>query len=96
MKIKKTILALGLATCMLMLTLSMATASDMADLIEDKCTSCHSIKYTCVKIGKKAEASWKLTIKRMNSKGAGLPASKVDEAAQYLTGLNKGDGPLCD
>jgi len=96
MKIKKTIIALGLSASVLMLPLSPAAASDMAEMIEENCSTCHSMKYTCVKLGKKTEAGWKLTFKRMNSKGASFPASKVDEAAVYLMGLNKGDGPFCD
>lgn len=71
-------------------------ASDMGNAVKQACSSCHSTKRICLNAGVKSAEAWKATVEKMVAKGAGLPADQIDAAADYLTALAPGTGPVCE
>ncbi len=74
----------------------MSGASDMGDMVEKKCSSCHSTKRICLNLGVKSEAAWLSTVEKMVAKGTPLKSDMVAPVAAYLSGLQPGAGPVCD
>ncbi len=88
----------GLVACILVMLFALAGvggASDMGETVKQACSRCHSTKRICLNVGVKSTEGWKSTVTKMVSKGAQIPADQIDAAADYLSGLAPGDGPLC-
>lgn len=71
------------------------SAGDIGGAVKTACSTCHSTKRICLNIGVKNAKAWKATVTDMVGKGAQLPANRIDEAADYLTGLAPGTGTVC-
>jgi len=60
------------------------TAGDLGgeDLLEARCTVCHSLDR--VKTASKTQAEWEATVERMRGKGAELTDEEADILSEYL------------
>lgn len=67
-------------------TTSGGSGGQCADLLQGKCTQCHSTARICEKLGKKSKSRWERTLERMVTRGAKINAS---EAAALITCLEQ-------
>ena len=58
-------------------------ASDQSSILTASCTSCHSLKRTCAKLGAD-QKSWQSTLDRMQAKGSGLSDRQNTNLAEFL------------
>ena len=94
-KMMPTLLAAGFVSALIVGMVAAAPAADTGSDVGRVCSACHSVKRICLNLGVKNRTAWKDTVTRMAKNGAQLPLSRVDEFADYLAGLKKGQGPLC-
>lgn len=70
--------------CLLVIALALpGLAQEEKDLLESKCTGCHSLKV--VYKAKKDKDAWLITIERMVDKGASLSLEEQEALADYLS-----------
>lgn len=96
MKIAKMQYVIVMCVCVAAFSFSaIAGASDIAEVVNNACTKCHSPKRICLNMGVKSESAWKTTVERMIKKGAKVPAERAEEASMYLAKLGSDNAPFC-
>ena len=93
---KTTLILTALACTLLLVRTEISFASEnCAELLTNKCISCHSMDRVCQKLGKKNEKRWKRTVKRMVKRGTKLTKTELKDVVICLAEQSPGTLQVC-
>lgn len=92
---KNFVAGLGCAVFLLAIGNSYAGEQDIKQMVESKCSYCHSTKRICRVLDEKDAGKWGKTVERMVAKGLVLSETQQKQIADYLAEVDPSTSGFC-